>query len=362
MGKYLKINLHSTWVIAVALITAIVATQFSEDYSLFERVNWGIAVSLLFSAALILREFVLGLATYHKDIPVSKVTLFVFGGVNQVNRDVVVSDHLPLLYLAKYLSNLVITAIFYGLYATFINAGNLTAAGVFQWLTYIYFWLFVLHFIPAYPLDGGKILRLILWKSGGDYYTATKIASWIGWVFGLLMVFAGVLVYILTRQLMISLLIILVGWIVAIAAGHTRGLVKMHVDLQCIVAGDVMTREYPALSESLNIKKLIRDYVLKNGCNYIIAVDEGRLRGILTLGQIKSVSPKHWNTTTIGDIMTPADKIKTAHLQQTADTLFEEMNQWGVDYIPVLENNKIVGVVSRFSLINLVKVCSRFGV
>jgi Zn-dependent protease/predicted transcriptional regulator len=362
LSKYLKIRLHSTWILAIALITAIVATQFSETYSLFERVIWGIAVSLLFLAALILRELILGLATYHKEIPVSKVTLFVFGGVNQVNRDAVVSSHLPLLYLAKFLSNLVITAIFYGLYATFINADNLTAAGIFQWLTYIYFWLFMLHFIPAYPLDGGRILRLILWKSGDDYYKATKITSWIGWAFGLLMVFAGVLMYILSRELMISLFIVLVAWILVIAAGHTRGLVKMHIDLQGIVAEDVMTREFPSLSGSVNIKQLIRDNILKNGWNYLLAVDEGKLNGILTLGQLKSVSSKRWDNTTISDIMTPADKIRTAQPRQTADTLFEEMNQWGIDYIPVLENDKIAGVVSRFSLMNLVKVRSRFGV
>ena len=178
-------------------------------------------------------------------------------------------------------------------------------AGVAQWLAYIYFLLFLLHFIPAFPLDGGQILRMILWRSTGDYYKATHIASLIGWATGLFLIFAGVLVFIVTQQWIISLVIVSIGWIIEIAAGYTRREIKTYMVLQNIKAEDIMTREYPVMPQQVNIGQLVREHILKKGWHYIMVVDGTKLKGILTIKQIKSVPWKRWNNTIIGDIMTP---------------------------------------------------------
>jgi CBS domain-containing protein len=345
-----------------ALITAIVTVQYVENYTLLQRVILGIAVSLLFFAALAVREFILSLAAFHKETPIKEITLFAFGGVYQENRDRIVSTQLPLLYMARFLSNFVIAAICYGIYATFINAGSLTIAGIAQWLAYIYFLLFLLHFIPAFPLDGGQILRLILWRSTDDYYKATQIVSRIGWATGLFFIFSSVLVFIATRQWIISLVIVLLGWIIQIAANYTRRQMKIHMVLKTIKAEDVMTRDYPLMSSQVNIKQLIREHVLINGWQYVIVIDDGKLKGILTLKQIKTALTKRRRNTTIGDIMAPSNKIRTAHRQQTANMLYEDMYQRGIEYIPVLEDEKVIGVVTLHALMNLVEVRSGFGI
>jgi predicted transcriptional regulator len=344
-----------------ALVTAIVTTQFSENYPLWQRVMLGVAVSILFLTALTVRELIFSLTAFRKETPVKKITMFAFGGVYQEYRHRIVSTHIPLLYLARFLSNLVIAAIFYGLYATFINAGNMAMAGLFQWLAYVFLLLFILHFIPAFPLDGGEILRMAMWRSTGDYYKATRTASMIGWVTGLFLIFAGVLVFIVIQQWTISLVIVLVGWTIQIAAGSSRSRIKKHAVLQNIKAEDIMTREYPAMSGQVSIQQLMRENILIKGWHYIIIVDGTKLKGILTIEQIKSVPWKRWNNTTAGDLMTPSDRLRTAHPQQTADTLFEEMDQGSFDYIPILEADNIVGVVTRSALMNLVRIRTEFG-
>lgn len=345
-----------------ALLTAIVATQFPEHYPLLQRLIFGVVVSLLFLAAVTIRELILSLAALSRESPIKKITVFPFGGIYQENKDRIVSTHLPLLYLARFLSNLVIVSIFYGLYATFINAANLIMAGVAQWLTYIFFLLFLLHFIPIFPLDGGQILRMILWRSTGNYYKATHIAGSIGWATGLFLIFAGVLVYIVAQQWIISLVLVIIGWVIQIAAGNTLRKIKTLMVLQGIKAKDVMTREYPVMSQQVNIGQLIRQHILVKGWHYIIVVDGTQLKGILTMRRIKSVPWKRWNNTTIGDIMTPYDQTMTAHPQQTADTLLEEMDQRRFDYIPVLEADHIIGVVARYALMSLVETRAEFGV
>jgi Zn-dependent protease len=358
----IRIKVHYTWILVFALVTAIVSTQFSENYPLWQRITLGLVVSLLFLLVATIRELILSAAAFRKEIYIKKITVFAFGGVYQENKDRIVSTHLPLLYLARFLLNLVIAVIFYGLYATFINVGNLMMAGAAQWLAYIYFLLFLLHFIPAFPLDGGQILRALLWRSTGDYYKATYIASLIGWATGLFFVFAGVLVQIVKQQWLISLVIIIVGWLILTAAGNTHRKIKMLMVLQGINAQDIMTREYLLMQQQVNIEQLVREHILIKGWHYIIVVDGTQFKGILNVRWIKSVPWKRWNNTTIGDIMIPSDQLKIAHPQQTADTLFEEMDQRNLDYIPVLEGEHIAGVVTREALISLVKTRAEFGV
>jgi Zn-dependent protease len=358
----MRIRVHYSWILVFALVTAVVTTQFSEHYPLWQRITLGLVVSVLLLAAVTIRELVLSTAALRIETPIQKITVFAFGGVYQESKDRIVSAHLPLLYSARFLSNLVIAVIFYGLYATFINAGNLMMAVVAQWLTYIYSLLFLLHFVPAFPLDGGQILRMVLWKSTGDYYKATRIASLIGWAVGLFSMFAGVLVFIVTQQWTITLMLIIIGWIIQIAAGSTRRKIKTLIVLQGIRTQDIMTREYPIMPRQVNIVQLVREHILVKGWPYIIVVDGTQLKGILTMSRIKSVPWRRWNKTTIGDIMTPSDQLRTAHPLQTADTLFEEMDQRKLDYIPVLEADHIIGVVTREALMSLVKIRAGFGV
>jgi Zn-dependent protease len=358
----LRIKIHYTWIAALALVTTIVAMQFAENYSLVQRIILGMVVSVLFLITLAMREFTLSLAAFQKEMRGRKITLFAFGGMDLENRDNMVPAHLPLLYIARFLSNLAIAAIFYGLYATFVNANNSSVASIAQWLAYIFFFLFLLHFIPVFPLDGGAILRIILWKLTGDYYKATRIASSIGWAAGFFLIFGGVLYFIITRYLTLSLLMVGLGWIIQLAAGYTRRQVMIHTVLQNIEAQDVMVRDYPSISGQVNIRRLIREHILLQGWQYAVATDGGKPIGILTLKQIKKVPPKLWNSVTTVDIAARYARAGMASPQQTADTLYEEMNLRNTDYMPVMEGDKIAGVVTRSALMNLVRNRSEFGV
>jgi Zn-dependent protease len=362
LGKFLGLRPHYTWIFVFALITAIVVTQFSEDYPLVQRIYLGLAVSGLFLTATAIRELVLTTSAFRIEAPIKKTVLFAFGGIHHENKDRFVTRHLPLLYTARFLSNLVLGVIFWGLYATFINAANTTAAGIVEWLAYIYFLLFLLHFLPAYPLEGGEILRMVLWRRNGDYYRATGIASWTGRAIGLLLMFTGVLVFIITRQWYLSLLIVLIGLTLYIAAGYARRDLKIYMALQNIRAEYIMAREYPAISEEVKIGQLVREHILKRGWRYSIVLEGTRLKGLLTLKQVKQVPLRRFGSTNIGAIMTPKKHLGTADPGQTADTIYEEMYRLSTDYIPVMEGDNVAGVVTREALLDLVKVHSSLGV
>jgi CBS domain-containing protein len=361
-GSILRIKVHYTWIPVFILITTVVTLQFAEEYSLLMRMLFGAFVSLLFFATLALRELVLGMFAFRKEKRVKKMTLFIFGGVYQDSADKFYSTHPPLLYLSRYLSNFLLAAIFYGLYATFVDAGIYGLAGIAELLAYIFFLFFLVHFIPVYPLDGGEILRLIIWRKTRDYYRATRIVSLMGWAAGLLFIFAGVMLFIITRHWTIDLLIVLIGLTIYIAAGYTRRQMNIYEVLKTIKAEDVMTGEFPQISETAIIRQVIRQFVLLKGCHFVLVVEGNRLRGILTLKQIKSALRKRKADSPVSEFMTPYAQIRIAYRHQAANELYGDMYQLNIEYIPVLEDSKVVGVVTMSALINLARVRSGFGI
>lgn len=357
-----SIRLHYTWPVAFVLITAMVVTQFPEAYPLWQRITLGIAASLLFFISVSVREFVISLTAISRGIPVKSITLFVFGGVSQISKEATLPILELLVAVAGLLSSLVIAGVFYGIYAVLVNTGSIVIAGLIQWLAFIYFMLFLFHFIPGFPLDGGRVLRALLWKVIGDYERATLIASWTGWGIGLLCIVGGILLLIVERQWFNGLVLAGMGWALLTAAAQSRRQAVLHEALQSIIVQDLMTKEYPLITPQLSLGQLVRDYIIVTGRRYFVVVDGVKLLGIVTMRNIKSIPKKRWDSTRIGQIMTPASELKTAHPQQPAASLLEQMDELGINQMPVLEEDKVIGIVARDSLIHLAKTRAKLGI
>ncbi len=350
-----RMQLHYTWIVAFILAIAMVVTQFPEAYPLWQRIMLGIAAGLLFLMFIGIRELVLNFLAISKGVMVKRVTLFVFGGVAQISGEVAPPVLDLLLAVAGLLSNMVITIIFYGAHLVLVKAGNIMFAGLTQWLAFMYFMLALFHLVPGFPLDAGRILRALLWKATGNYYRVTHIASWMGWGIGLLCVLGGLLLLIVTRQWFTGLVLILAGWVLQSAASQSRRQVTLYKALQGITAYDIMSRECPLITQQLNLEQLVRDCILGTAQRYFVVADEGRLLGVVTMGNIKQVPKDRWNSTRVGDIMTPASELKIAQPQQPAAVLLEQMDDFEIDHMPVLEEDKVIGIVARESLTRLAR-------
>lgn len=358
----IRIRLHYTWPIAFFLITPIVITQFSEAYPLWQRMLLGIAASLLFFATISIREIVLSSIAVSRGIPVRNVTLFVFGGTSLIAKETTLPIVEVLMAAAGLLSNLVISGLFYGIHILLLSLNSVLIAGLSQWLAFIFFLLTLFHFIPASPLDGGRLAQALLWKTTGNYNRATHIFNWMGRGVGLLFILWGITLLIVTRQWFVGLVLTFVGWVLQSAATQSHHQTALHEALQGFNARDVMAKEYPLITEELSITQLVRDCILITGQRSFVVGDSGKLRGMVTMRNIKRIPKRRWNSTRIGEIMTPASKLKTAHVEQPASSLLQQMDEFRVSDMPVMEKDKIIGVVSRESLIRLARTRAELGV
>jgi len=357
-----RMRLHYTWLFGVILITLTVSSQFTEIYSLWQRVIIGTVASLLFLAVIAGRELILSYMTTSRQIPLRTITLYVFGGVSQVSREDTV-PHLELLSSgAGFIFNLVVAGIFYGIHALLVNTGNFMIADFMRWMALIWSMLFLFHFIPGFPLDGGRILRALIWRTTGNYYRATDVASLIGWIIGWLLILGGVLVFAATREWLTSSVVLFAGWFLQSAAGQSRRQAILLRVLDGVTAQDIMTREWPQIGGELTIEQLVRNYVLITGWNYFVVATGTKLQGVVTMRIVNSVHMKRWNYIRVADIMIPASQLKTSHPEQSAASLLEQMEQSRLTHMLVLEEGNVVGLVAWNRLVLLGKTRAKLGV
>lgn len=349
-----SVSLHYSWVLAFAMITAIMVTQFPESYALWQRIALGLFTSLLFLIAVSIRSFIISLVAISRGLPVKRITLFVFGGGAEISQEAN-SPLLELLIAASgLLSTLLLCGVFYGIYAILFNTAGTVIYVVIQWLSYIFFLLFLFHLIPGFPLDAGMILRAFFWRITDDYDRSTRITSLIGSTIGVLAIAGGILLLITEQQWFNGLTLAGVGWVLQSAANQSRRRATLRQSLQPIKTEDIMSRDYPLVSVQSTASQLIRDHILATGQRYCLVVDGDKLAGTVTVDDIKRL-PKRHRGFHLARVMKPASELKVAYPQQSAASVLGQMDEQWVDHMPVVGDNEIVGIVSRESLERLAK-------
>jgi len=349
----IPVRLHYTWFVAFALITLGLAFTLHGTYALWQNIIVGVSASLLLLASMSARELAHSYMAINRGISVKSVTLYVFGGVPRITEQD--TRPIPELLVAVVgpLSSLMIAGIFYAVRSVLVGVESSMVAELIQWLFYFNIMMALFNLIPGFPLDGGRVFRAILWMISGDYGRATRIATLTGRGMGSLLILIGILALVFAGELFTGVALAVFGWFLenAAAASRRQGLVREA--FHGVTARYMMTEDYTLIKQQLSFG-LVRDYIINSGQHCFVVIEDGRLQGILTLGDIQ-IPRKRWDATRVSEMMTPADELKTADPRQPAVDLLEQMDDYDIDQIPVLEEDKLIGMVARDRLIRFLK-------
>ncbi|MFC2016648.1 hypothetical protein ACFLUF_02920 [Chloroflexota bacterium] len=224
MGRFFRtrLRLHYSWILAFILITWAVTTQFSTDYPFWIRIAAGAIAGVSFFLAITFRELALILMAIYKGIEVESVTLFVFGGLVEIDQETTSPQHEFMLAISGILGNLAIACIFYIANVLLAETTHIIVDVITKWLSFLFFTLTLFHVVPAFPLEGGRFLRAILWKVLSDVHRSTQIAGWISWVLGIIITIGGILILVFTIERFSGVFLVLIGLILQNAATHSR--------------------------------------------------------------------------------------------------------------------------------------------
>lgn len=370
LGKLfgIQFRLHYTWFIIFILITVSLSWQIFPsrypDWPLALHWTVGIVTSLLFFASILAHELAHSLVGRANDIPIKSITLFIFGGVAQMTREAKSAGAELKMAAAGPACSLAIAGLFYLIWLFTQNVIQPVAA-LASWLAFINVALAVFNLIPGFPLDGGRVFRSILWRVTGNYMRSTRIATRVGQGTGYLFILGGVLIVFLQPfglGWFSGLWLVFIGWFLGNAASASYRQAQWRGSLQGFTASQVMTTDYPVVPLSITVSQLVQGYIFTSGRGYFLVADEGGVRGILTLPNIKSVPQPNWDVTQVREIMTPVDKLKVAHPDQDALSILEQMDESNINQMPVVSGGGVIGLIARDNLVRLLRTRAELGI
>ena len=351
-----EIRLHPSWFVIFALVTISLATLGSPagERQLPDAMRWllAVVVSVLFFASVVVHELAHALVGRRLGILVKEITLFIFGGAAALEQDTPNARTEALVAAAGPIASLVTGGAFLAVWG--LTRGNeldvvrLIGAAAF-WLGTMNLLLAVFNLVPGFPMDGGRLLRSIIWGVTHDFVRATRIATLVGRAFAYLMMAAGFMRAI-SGEVIEGLWLAFIGWFLNQAAEASYKRVAVEKLVEGIQVRDVMDRAVPAVGPNLTLDTLVDQHLLGGQASLYPVTHDGDLVGTIDIAQVSRVPRSEWPVTRVTDVMTRGKGLVTLTEPDPlwqAVTRFEET---GTPAIPVVDGEtgrRLLGLVTR---------------
>jgi Zn-dependent protease/predicted transcriptional regulator len=368
IGKAFGINLrlHYSWFIIFVLITwALTTSYFPTAYptwSMGTKITAGLITSLLFFGSVLAHELMHSIIAQHQGLPVKSITLFIFGGVSQIAGEPKRAGDEFRIAIAGPLTSLFVGGMFWGIWFWLRGQGGASEflGAIAYWLGLINVFLAGFNLIPGFPLDGGRVLRSILWGRSQNLRTATKTASNIGRAIGYIFIFIGIFL-IFQGNWFNGLWLAFIGWFLENAAVGSYRQLALQDMLHGHVASEIMTRDCLTVPTNLSIERLINEHMLTSGRRCFPVVEDDHVMGLVTLHNVRAIPRDQWNIKTVGEAMTPFDNIKLIRPDTDLSMVLRIMSEDDINQIPVVLDHNVVGMISRDNILSFIDIRSGLG-
>jgi Zn-dependent protease/CBS domain-containing protein len=362
----IDLSVHPSWLLIAFLITFSLADAFFPralpGWSTGQYWLLGAATALLFFASILVHELSHALLARRFGLKVAGITLFIFGGATTIEGDARTPRDEALIALAGPASSILIGAVLLGA-AVLLESRE--ASVLLSWLGYINVVLGIFNLVPGYPMDGGRVLRAILWRLRGDANTATRQAAIVGRVVGYFMVVAGVIWALRSRDIGSGLWLALVGWFLATAAEATMQRAGVERSLSGVRVRDAMDATPAAVSPNESVADLVSERMLRgDDRSFLVRHDDGGLAGMVTLGDVKRLPRESWADARVTDIMTRYDDLATIGPEEPLADALRLLQEREVGQLPVIESTGRLplGLVTRRGILRLIEARMKLGV
>lgn len=309
-------------------------------------------------ASVLLHELGHSAVAIHYKIPVRSITLFIFGGVAQIGSEPPSASSEFWIAIAGPVVSLTL-AILFGLLQLAVGAiAPLWALA--KYLAYINGTLALFNLIPGFPLDGGRVLRAMVWGITHNLRRATLLAANVGRFIAFLFILFGVW-QILMGNFGNGLWIAFIGWFLESAANSQVQQQIVHDVLAGHRVRQAMSRNYAFIPAEMTLQQLVDHHILGNGQRSFIVEQGHDTVGVLASQQIRAVPPSAWATTTAGQIMISVTQLKGARPDEDLWETLEEMDQDSVGQLPVVADGQILGVIGRDDIVGYLRTLQDFS-
>jgi Zn-dependent protease/predicted transcriptional regulator len=383
VGRLFGINIFIdwSWLLIFLLVTwnlaGAVFPNLHPEWSLTTNIVLGVVASLLFFMSILLHELAHSLVARARELPVRRITLFFFGGVSNIEREPPSPSSEFLIAVVGPITSLLLGAGFIWLGGMSVPnmgetvenpmqvlAGLGPLATMLLWLGPINILIGLFNLLPAFPLDGGRILRSIMWSMMDNFRRATRWATAIGQGFGWLMILAGLAMVfgatlpVLGTGILNGIWFAFIGWFLINAASQSYRQVVIEDMLEGVPITRLIREPAPAIPPEMPISTLVYDHVMQGEERAYPVMDGDHLLGMVYVENIRDVDRSNWDSTTAKDIMVPQGELEVASPREDAMDAFQKLIKQEKRQIPVVQNGELVGMLRRKDFLRWLQVHS----
>ena len=316
----------------------------------------GILSSILLFVSILLHELAHSIVAVKNGLKIGSITLFLFGGVSAMEEEprspeleLKMSSAGPLTSLA--LAGIIEIAYFV---AREVKVSALIQAPL-EYIAYFNFIVALFNLLPAFPMDGGRVLRSLIWMRNKDILRSTRTASAIGQWIAYAMMFIGFF-FIFAIDLLDGLWFILIGWFISSGAKASLGQVIIERDLQELKASDIMTVNVDAVEPEMSLNDLAQEIFQKKHNGFPV-LSRGELKGCVTYHDLRKTKKELWKEWKVIDVMTPESNLITMKEGDPAKNAISLMNGKRIGRVFVVdEMGKLKGIITRTDILKAVQM------
>ncbi len=362
----IRFTVDYSWFLVLILMVANLASVFWRVHPEWHAgsVVVALAAALLFAGSVLAHELGHALVAKSFGVQTREIRLFLFGGVADIEREppspvaeALIAVAGPLVSFAIGVASIVFAGFFLrgasfdDPMALLAQLGPLTTIAL--WLGPVNLMLGAFNLIPGFPLDGGRILRALLWRTTGDLRKATRWASNVGQATGWSFVLMGIAMFLGARIPFFGegagsgIWLAFIGWFLKSAAAQSYTTLLVYDALDGVCVADLMRRSGVVIPVDAPVSLAVME-LMRTGDHALPVVQGDHLVGILSASDVRRARRDAWHTTAVGAIMTPRAELVTASPFEDASSAFRRLVQRGVEQLPVIApDGRLVGMLER---------------
>jgi Zn-dependent protease len=359
----IDIFIHVSWLIILVFLTFSLATgefpAFFPGYSSSTYFLLGFIAAILLFASVLLHELAHSFVARARGLPVHSIVLFIFGGVSNIEQEPQTPGVEFFMAFVGPLVSLLIGVVCYGLFLL-VRGSHSLIEPILWYLALTNILLGIFNLIPGFPLDGGRVLRSIIWKISGSLRTATRVTTTIGQIIAYLFILLGIWQF-FSGSILNGIWIGFIGWFLLNAAQSANSQAMLQSMFRGVTVGQVMNKTPTTVPANISLQRLVDEYFLPYGLRTAFVVQGDQLAGLITLGDIRHVPREQWGMVPVGHAMIPLERLHAVSPQQNLNDVLPLMAGRDVNQLPVVQDGKLVGVLTRDGIIRTLEIRRSLG-
>lgn len=365
LGKIAGIDIYInfSWLIILVFLTWSLATgwfpQLYRGWSISTYWIVSFIATLLLFVSVLLHELAHSLVARARGLQVKNITLFIFGGVSNIQEE----PASPGVEFQMAVVGPVVSLLIGGaalLLQLPLQGSNSSLQGILFYLGVTNILLGIFNLIPGFPLDGGRVLRSIIWKISGSLRRATQVSTIVGQVIAYLFILWGIWLF-FTGDLLGGLWIGFIGWFLLSSAQAANSQVMLQSMFRGVTVSDVMNTRPNTVPANISLQRLVDEYFLPSALRSALVMQGDQLAGLITLSDIRQVPREQWSQVPVGHAMIPLERLHVVQPQQSLNDVLPLMAGRDVNQLPVVQNGALVGILSRDAIVRFLEVRRGLG-